>query len=58
MSKIKQIGWVILMMFLVQGCTDIAISGAQAVYNRHSIQKNINENYSTLYSLGMVFAIV
>lgn len=34
--------------FGLQGCADVAVSGAQAVYNRHSIQKNINDQYTTL----------
>ena len=38
----------LLMIFFLQGCADVAVSGAQAVYNRHSIQKNISDQYTTL----------
>lgn len=36
-----------MMILLIQGCADVAMSGAQAVYNRHSIQKSVNDNYNT-----------
>lgn len=39
----------ILLLFvtLLQGCANVAMSGASAVYNHHSIQKNINDQYIT-----------
>jgi len=33
---------------LLQSCADIAMTGAQAIYNRHSIQKNLHDQYITL----------
>lgn len=39
--------FLITIMFL-QGCMDIATSGAQAVYNRHAIQKTLNDQFITM----------
>ncbi|RDI44560.1 BON domain-containing protein [Aquicella lusitana] len=41
---IRMIFFLIVASFL-QGCADVAITGAQAVYNHHSIQKNLNDQY-------------
>ena len=38
----------ILIVASSQGCTDVAISGAQAVYNRQNIQNNFNDQYITM----------
>lgn len=35
-------------ILLLQGCADVAMSGAQVVYNRHSITKNLSDQYTTL----------
>lgn len=43
---------IILGMFIIvlslQGCADVALSGAQVVYNRHSIQKNLGDQLITM----------
>lgn len=39
---------ILLFMTLLQGCTNIAMSGVEAVYNRHSIQKSLNDQYITM----------
>lgn len=39
--------FVILGMFLT-GCTNVAMTGVSAVYNRHGIQKNIHDHYLTM----------
>lgn len=33
---------------LLHGCMNVATSGAQAVYNRHSIQKNVGDQLTTV----------
>ncbi len=33
---------------MLAACVNAAVSGAQVVYNRHSIQKNIDDNYTTM----------
>ena len=38
----------LLIMMPLYGCVDAAVSGAQAIYNRHSIQKNLCDQYITL----------
>lgn len=41
----------ILLLMLVMplyGCVDAAVSGAQAVYNRHNLQNNLSDHYITL----------
>lgn len=30
------------------GCADVAMTGAQALYNRHTIQKNVGDQYITM----------
>ncbi len=37
-----------LLVFYLTGCADVAMSGAQAVYNRHSIQNNLSDQYAVL----------
>jgi osmotically-inducible protein OsmY len=36
------------MCLLLQACTNVAMTGAQAVYNHHSLQKNFSDQYTTL----------
>jgi osmotically-inducible protein OsmY len=40
---------------LLQGCLNVATSGAQAVYNRHSIEKNINDQYTTMQAYKALY---
>ena len=40
--------WLFLACSLLTGCADVAMSGAQAVYNRRSIQNNLSDNYAVL----------
>ena len=35
-------------MFMLQGCFNIATSGASAVYNRHGLQRNFKDQVTTL----------
>ncbi|VVC74932.1 Osmotically-inducible protein Y [Aquicella siphonis] len=35
-------------VFGLQGCMNMATTGAQAVYNRHSIEKNLKDQYLTM----------
>lgn len=37
-----------LATFIVAGCVNVAVTGAQTVYNRHSISKSISDQYATL----------
>lgn len=36
---------VLISFFLLSSCMNIATTGAQAVYNQHSIKKNLNDEY-------------
>lgn len=42
--------WVLLAVMLgcLQGCVNVATTGAQAVYNRHSIEKKVNDQYISM----------
>jgi osmotically-inducible protein OsmY len=46
--KVITICLFLMAMTFLQGCADVAMSGAQAVYNRHSIQKNLSDQYITM----------
>lgn len=35
-------------VFFLQGCIDVASTGAQAIYNRHGWQKNFNNQYLSM----------
>lgn len=39
---------VALLVISLQGCLDMATTGAQAVYNRQSLQKNFSDQYTTM----------
>src|SRR3990167_941998 len=38
----------LLLSLLLTGCADVAMTGAQAIYNRHSIQKTWHDQYITM----------
>lgn len=40
--------FIVVLLLLLQGCTTVATSGAQAIYNHKSIQKNIHDQYITM----------
>jgi osmotically-inducible protein OsmY len=42
------VGVMLFLILFLQGCADMAMSGAQAVYNRRSLQKNMGDQYITL----------
>lgn len=51
LHKINQslIIFLVISLFIsLQGCMSAAMTGVQALYNRHSIQKNLNDQYITL----------
>lgn len=41
-------GMILLSLVVLQGCTDVAVTGAQVVYNRRSLQKNFGDQYITM----------
>lgn len=49
---LKKPGLIMLSLFalllLLSGCMDIATTGAQAIYNRHTLQKGLNDQFITL----------
>ena len=47
-SKVIILSLLLGIMSVLQGCADVAMSGAQAIYNRHSIQKNVSDQYITM----------
>lgn len=39
----------------LQGCMNVATSGAEAVYNRHSIEKNLKDQYLTMQAYKALY---
>lgn len=48
MKRIFCASLVTISILFLQSCMDVAVSGAQAVYNRHNIQKNLSDQYISL----------
>lgn len=48
MKKLLSFPIILIALTSQMSCTNIAVSSAQAVYNRHSIQKSMNDQYTTL----------
>lgn len=46
--KITRIIFIFITMFLLTACMDVATSGAQAIYNRHAIEKSLTDQYITM----------
>ena len=44
----KRICFIFLAVLGLQGCMNVASTGAQAIYNRHSLQKNLNDQYLSM----------
>jgi len=42
-------------MFCLQGCMNVATSGASAVYNRHGIEKNLKDQYLTMQAYKALY---
>jgi len=42
-------------IIFLQGCVDVATTGAQAIYNRHSITKNVSDQYITLQAYKALY---
>lgn len=47
MQRIVSILFLITLALVLQGCTDIAITGAQVIYNRRTLEKNFKDQYIT-----------
>ena len=47
-NKVRKSALLLVVILLLQGCVNVATSGAQAVYNRHSLQKNMSDQYTTM----------
>ncbi len=45
----------LLISLSLQGCLNMATTGAQAVYNRHSIQKNVTDQYITMQAYQALY---
>lgn len=49
--KPRKFYYIVIILFatyFLQGCVDVAMTGAQVVYNRHSIQKTLQDQYITM----------
>jgi osmotically-inducible protein OsmY len=49
--KVKMLllmGMLLVITMSLNACIDVATTGVQAIYNHHSIQKNINDQYITI----------
>lgn len=47
--------FLIVCMLSLQSCMNIATTGAEAVYNRHSIQKNLHDQYLTMQAYRALY---
>lgn len=45
-----KVGFIFLSFLQLQSCADVALSGAQVVYNRHTLKKNFNDQYITMHA--------
>lgn len=45
---------IILLMALLSGCMNVATSGAQVVYNQHSIKKNLTDQYINMQAFQAI----
>ncbi len=52
---IYRFGLMIVIVTFLQGCLDMATSGAEAIYNRHSIQKNVSDQYITMQAYQALY---
>lgn len=48
MKRIFCLSLLVTSILSLQSCMDVAVSGAQVVYNRHNIQKNLSDQYISL----------
>lgn len=48
MIKTLRVVMLAITVMIITSCANVAMTGASAVYNRHSIQKNINDQYITM----------
>ncbi|OGT36987.1 MAG: hypothetical protein A3F11_09110 [Gammaproteobacteria bacterium RIFCSPHIGHO2_12_FULL_37_14] len=43
-----RVGFLLILLIHLQGCLNAAMTSAQAFYNRHGLQKNLNDQYITI----------
>lgn len=48
MLSFIRLGLIVAALLLLQACVSAATTGAQAVYNRHSLQNNVNDQLTTV----------
>lgn len=53
----RKVDYLLLTMccMLLQGCMNVATSGMQAVYNRHSIEKNLSDQYISMQAYQKLY---
>ena len=47
-SELLRVGFLLILLIPLQGCLNAAMTSAQAFYNRHGLQKNLNDQYITI----------
>lgn len=47
--------FLLFLMLLLQGCMNAAVTGAQAVYNRHHLKKNLDDQYITMQAYQAIY---
>lgn len=54
---IRSVGYSLLAVccIFLQGCMNVATSGMQAVYNRHSIEKNLSDQYISMQAYQKLY---
>lgn len=55
MKKSIQLFMTMLIIIFLQGCWNVATTGAQAVYNRHHLEKNFKDQYLTLQAYQTLY---
>src|SRR3990167_110253 len=46
---------IIVAFLLLQSCMNVATTGAQAIYNRHSLEKNLSDQYITMQAYQALY---
>lgn len=48
MTNILRLTFLVLIISILQGCVNAAVTGAQVVYDRHNLQKSLTDHYITM----------
>src|SRR5580704_3205166 len=56
-DQLKWLCLIVIVLIFIPSCMmgGIAVSGAQAVYDRHSIQKKLDDNYTSMQAYRAIY---